>query len=385
MRIFGAALVAVFCIVSITSCELLTGEPRGFVAPVAEIERLVRAASEGDRAANTAMSDIFDDADFPAEPANRILLDSVALDGEKFLGVLVEFPEARHNRFAVYDADLRLMLVDRSLEGNLFLDAASFEEKAVFSVVERRVEKEYVIFRELNLYRVERDTAFRALTAALEYRQPKLVLSRRIDTVTAAGISSTVSAPPGLDFVAGDESFVYDPERAEYVNPENRLDSLIEDLAASYDPLKERSKPKGVESFSAYPPFNAEAKDVYFYAPKDWRRQNNARLSDALSKPARGVRYYERNGASLYVFTIPNGEKPSDYADAPFVESSEHEYRVALSEFVRRGANMVRYAALSRGGERRLAVIVAPPSTFDQRRSLYDYIIGSLRVEVSEQ
>jgi hypothetical protein len=193
MRIFGAALVAVFCIVSITSCELLTGEPRGFVAPVAEIERLVRAASEGDRAANTAMSDIFDDADFPAEPANRILLDSVALDGEKFLGVLVEFPEARHNRFAVYDADLRLMLVDRSLEGNLFLDAASFEEKAAFSVVERRVEKEYVIVRELNLYRVERDTAFRALTAALEYRQPKLVLSRRIDTVTAAGISSTVS------------------------------------------------------------------------------------------------------------------------------------------------------------------------------------------------
>jgi hypothetical protein len=369
-------------VVTSSSCDLISGGPRGFIKPASEIERLVRDAAEGDRAANEAMSELFDPADFPDEPINRISLDSVAFGGEKFLGVLVEFPDSRYNRFAVYDADLRLMLVDRSLEGNLFIDAASFEDKGAFSIVERRVEKEYLIHRDLRLYRVELDSAFLALNAALEYRQPTLVLARRVDTVTAEGISSTVTAPAGLDFVAGDESFVYDPERAQYVNPENRLDSLIEDLAASFDPLNERPKPKDAETFAIYPPFNAEASDVYFYAPKQWRKQNRARLSDELAKPARGARYYERGGASLYVFAIKSGERASDYADAPFVQSSEHEYRVASSEYVRRGSNMVRYVALSDGDAERFVVLVAPHTTFVQNRALYDYIVSSLRIQI---
>jgi hypothetical protein len=120
----------------------------------AYIERLVQAAIDSNISSNNELAGLIDYSLPLNKNYNSLKIDSIKINsGEVFYFVLLEHPNPVYNVFAVYDTSLSLLLLDKSLNGNLSAEAVTLSGKQFVKVNEGFISKDVLVLNRLSLYK----------------------------------------------------------------------------------------------------------------------------------------------------------------------------------------------------------------------------------------
>jgi hypothetical protein len=150
-----------------------------------KLRELIVRAMDRNREANIELKGLVDPELISRKDFNSLRIDSGLVKNKYYYSVLLEYFDPLLNRFAIYDDELRLYLIDKSLNGNLSAQWTAKENRNFVFVQERFLTKDVLSIDRLSIYEVY-DT-----TAGLIYRSiSKLVKDKDTSTQTIENISA---------------------------------------------------------------------------------------------------------------------------------------------------------------------------------------------------
>lgn len=151
----------------------------------AKLRELITQAMDNNREANIELKGLIDTDLISRKDFNSLRIDSGLVKNKYHYSVLLEYFDPLLNRFAIYDDELRLYLIDKSLNGNLSAQWTDKDNRNFVFVQERFLTKDVLSIDRLSIYEVY-DT-----TAGLVYRSiSKLVKDKDTSTQTIENISA---------------------------------------------------------------------------------------------------------------------------------------------------------------------------------------------------
>ena len=225
------------------SCTPKENKPAEKKINLAYIQSLVQSAVDSNAAANNELSGLIDYSLPLNKNYNSLKVDSIKLNfGEVYFFVLIEYPNPVYNRFAVYDVSLALLLLDKSLNGNLSAEAINLSGKQFIKVNEGFISKDVLVINRLSLYKPdssEVNLVFRIHTKLakpdIEYFQEIKELS---DNLIITKMSSSTDSPIS-DF---EDVFSYDGTLKKYKSEKEIFDLFVKKEIAEFEHDTEKSQ-----------------------------------------------------------------------------------------------------------------------------------------------
>jgi hypothetical protein len=212
----------------------------------AYIERLVQSAIDSSVAANNELAGLIDYSLPLNNNYNSLKVDSIKTNsGEVYYFVLLEHPNPVYNIFAVYDTSLTLLLLDKSLNGNLSAEAVTLSGKPFIKVNEGFISKDVLVLNRLSLYEPDSskiNLVFRTHTKLakpdIEYFQELKELN---DSLILTKMSSSADSPISN---LGDK-FSYDSTIKKYKSEKDTFDLFVIKEVAEFKHEAEKTQLTG--------------------------------------------------------------------------------------------------------------------------------------------
>lgn len=235
ISIFPALILSL----SFLCCNSNSNEVKHYAVNVKNINNIVQKALSGDAASNQVLSYIMDSS-FPVkDDYNKIRVDSVISNNQIFYFVLIENPNPAYNRFAVYDQEINLLLMDKSLNGELDFGTLEFDGTLYGRIVESFLSRDIIIKR-LSLYKFEDALVRLAFRTYTYFNSPNLLLTQEIGTFSKDTVITTMTIPKKIKEIASRDTFVYKPDDNMFLSSNNTFTELV------FNQLKNNSKNSGL-------------------------------------------------------------------------------------------------------------------------------------------
>lgn len=193
----------------------------------AKLRELITQAMDRNREASIELKGLVDPELISRKDFNSLRIDSGLVKNKYFYSVLLEYFDPVLNRFAIYDDELRLYLIDKSLNGNLSAQWTAKENRNFVFVQERFLTKDVLSIDRLSIYEVY-DT-----TAGLIYRSiSKLVKDKNISTQTIENISADfiitkISGITDSKSINQIDTFYFYASNREYLSSNNLFNNFV--------------------------------------------------------------------------------------------------------------------------------------------------------------
>lgn len=195
---------------------------------------LVVQAISGDKEANNALQGLVDQ-DLPVNTSyNAMLADSFKSNGQRYYYVMLEYSNPVYNRYAVYNSKFNLLLLDKSLNGDIAMDFFVKDDITFIKLAESFISKGALSIKRLSLYKVSQDNVKLAFRSFYSLNKPDAFFSQELGTISKDTIITEITVPESLSTAKVDK-FIYSPQKERYISENNYFDKIIKEQVKDFD------------------------------------------------------------------------------------------------------------------------------------------------------
>lgn len=215
-----------------------------------DFEQLVTDAIAGNQEANQKIHDLISINHRGKRNFNQIFVDELNAGSKIYFSVIIEYPDPRLNLFAIYDDDLNIYLVDKSLNGYLNSKWEVNGSKKYVFLQEQFLTKDVLSIDRFSVYELGDDTAWLVYRAPSRFVKNNILAYQRVETITDELILTKIT---GLGTKMTDlkvDTFYFNPDLKKYLSNNNLFENHVNSEINSFDTTltKPQLKPPLTES-----------------------------------------------------------------------------------------------------------------------------------------
>lgn len=359
------------------------------------LRAIVEKAINGDTAANKKLSYLAD-LNLPVKASyNSFTIDSLKIkSGKKYYLVLLNYPNPVYNRFAVYDSTLRLYLLDKSLNGNIYESVIDLNGQTIVKILEDFISKDVLTVNRLSLYRIDAGSTQMIFRTFTKLAEPKIEFDQKITEISTDRIKTEITSTKSSEINDKGDVFAYDYSTGKYNSPNNLFTGFVIDRIKNFNQKVE--KPEITDKKSMYASVGIDlnldtlkttgnTKDTRGYTltlTDNWKTLKNIAITDYLNKELKGTRYInEVLGASISIIMIPAQDSAEMYINYDLNKTTEGKYRVRYSDKITTRKEFVQFFEFSCGIKKYILILRASKFTYEKYKNDYQTIINSFTID----
>lgn len=193
----------------------------------AKLRELIAQAMDRNREANIALKGLVDTELTSRKDFNSLRIDSGLVNNKYYYSVLLEYFDPLLNRFAIYDDELRLYLVDKSLNGNISAQWTDKDNRHFVFVQERFLTKDVLSIDRLSIYEVYDTTAGLVYRSISRLVKDKHISTQTIENISADFIITKISGIAGSKSINQIDTFYFYASSKEYLSSNNLFNNFV--------------------------------------------------------------------------------------------------------------------------------------------------------------
>jgi len=217
-------------------CILFTGcskKPGSKKLPLTKkiLENTILRALEGNKTANDSLSNLINYA-LPMEPNyTELSIDSsLVKDARVIFTVLMTFENPIYNRFAIYNPNMELELIDKSLNGQIYKEKLFLNGTHYIKLTEDFLSKDIFNLTRISLYKVDStfvNLVFRTFSKLIDKGR---IYTQDITEITNDEIKTKLNSTVRTSIQNKNDSFTYSSLTKRYTSSKNLFSNYISDL-----------------------------------------------------------------------------------------------------------------------------------------------------------
>jgi hypothetical protein len=375
MKYLVIFLAAVFFV---SGCSVQVNQP----GPE-QIVNLVSDAAKGIASANDSLGGIIN----ASKPLQKVYVDTLSANGIKFFGVAAQYNDPEFNRFALYDQNLNLILLDKSLNGDFQLSSVEKGDFKYFNLQEKFYTNDSIQLRRISIYRGDTSGFSLAFRTFVFMKTRDTVFIQNLYEIERDIIRTNISAPlfSGLNNITEDYFYnrdkkIYDVRRSIYFD--DFVTDIVNSTVDNQNKFYSSFKIKPDRDFtSVFELTSGSTPEYYLTLNEDWKELRNKPGSAFLKKDLTGSKYInERLGSNIYVFKIPFYEDAEDYITVTLTNQVDGNYTVRYSEEIKSSEFIKKYLEYSCKTKKYLMILSAAKDTYTDYKQQYFEIINTFYI-----
>ncbi|MGE5410231.1 MAG: hypothetical protein ACM3MI_04660 [Clostridiales bacterium] len=193
-----------------------------------QLQKLVQQAVSGNKEANEKLS-LYDPGMIPLPQSFDVSkVDSFKIDKNKYYYSLLQFPDPSFNRLAVYDNTGRLLLLDKSLNGDISVVLEESDGMQFLKAVESFISKDALSIKRLSFYKLSPASVKLVFRSYYSLVAPNEIYSQDITSFLKDKIITKLTLPSSMaESSAKADTFNYDASFGKYISRNNYFDEII--------------------------------------------------------------------------------------------------------------------------------------------------------------
>ena len=191
-----------------------------------KIKNLITQAIDKDSSANIKLSNLVNFLT-DANKYNSATVDSLIADKDTVYFVLLENENPLYNRFAVYSSTLTPLLIDKSLNGNIFYKTLKTAGKNFIETDESYLSKDTLQLNRISLYLVDSSGVVLSFRTHTKFSEPGNNFTQDITEISDTLVQTKISGPKKSKINGETDNFVFDPSTKRYSSSQNLFDEFI--------------------------------------------------------------------------------------------------------------------------------------------------------------
>jgi len=199
------------------------------------LEQLITDAIAGNQEANQKIHDLISVKQRGDRNFNQIFIDELNTGLKTYYSVIIEYPDPRLNLFAIYDKNLNIYLIDKSLNGYLNSKWEENGSKKYVFVQEQFLTKDVLSVDRFSIYELGDDTAWLVYRAPSRFVKNNNLAYQRVETITDDLILTKII---GLGSKITDmkvDTFYFNPELKKYLSSNNLFENYVKSEINNFD------------------------------------------------------------------------------------------------------------------------------------------------------
>ena len=342
----------------------------------AKLRELVLQSLDGNYEANVKLKGFIDPEIIRRKDFNSIRIDSGYINKKYYYSVLLEYFDPLLNRFAIYDNQLRLCLIDKSLNGNLSAEWIAKENRNFVFVQEKFLTKDVLNIDRLSIYEVYDSTADLVYRSISKLVKDKMTSSQTIEKITTDFIVTKISGKSDLNVINKIDTFYFYSNSRKYLSSKNVFNNFVKQEINDFRWVI--TKPQiPAENFD-----NNALLEFYIDLNEEWVKVPNYNEDKLLKSSLTGIKYYnDQLKAAITVFEIPSGKTGEDYSLYPFSTSTGDSYKKRSTGNYTMDKNFNQLLEHSCGDKKYLLLFDSPKKIYDQNKRKLDTILNSFTID----
>lgn len=231
-------IIPLIVAILISGCQKTEDTATREKTDIGNITALVNRAIDRDSSANNKLGNLLDYPLTSDDKYNSVRIDSITDNSIIYYSVLLENTNPLLNRFAVYDSVLTPLIVDKSLNGNIYFDKITLNGRKLIKTDEAYLSKDTLLLNRMSLYSPV-SLVFRTHT---KFVKPGSEYFQDIIEISDTLIKTKISGPKRFSLNNIKDTFRYNPSEMKYLSEDNLFDEFIkkEIEVFEYTPVKKQ-------------------------------------------------------------------------------------------------------------------------------------------------
>ena len=191
------------------------------------LRELILQALNRDEEANVKLKGLIDEELISRIDFNSIRIDSGYVNKKYYYSVLLEYSDPLLNRFAIYDDQFGLYLIDKSLNGNLSAEWAEKENRLFVFLQERFLTKDVLDIDRLSIYEIYDTTAALIYRSISRFTKEKNTSTQTIENISSDFIATKISVNVHSTIINQTDTFYFNSVSRKYLSSINLFDDFV--------------------------------------------------------------------------------------------------------------------------------------------------------------
>ena len=391
-RIFSIILISV---ILVDGCSYFRRKPERMEMSVPALKILITQAINGNAKTDSSLSNLIN-LSLPVNGNyNNLEVGNIFTpSGKKYFTVLLAYPNPIYNRLAIYDSDLNLLLLDKSLNGYISQSIIKLKTREYLKVVEDFKSRNIFELNRVSLYQVTDSSVFLVFRDYTKLISPKNIFTQLISKISSDRILTDITSSKQSPILSKSDAFNYNYLERKFASTQNIFSNFVVDQIRSFkdtsgiqeitdfkSELESVGIDTGIDTLKTTA--NTISKDGFSLTLTDnWRTLKNIAITSFLKKEVKGTRYInETIGASISVIMIPVEDSTEMFVNYNLDKITAGKYRVRYSGKIELKKDFVQFFEYSCGTKKYLLILQASKYTYNEYKDVFQNIINSFAIE----
>jgi hypothetical protein len=343
-----------------------------------KLRALITKAISGDENSNAALKGLLSSKHFGKNDYNQLTIDGFKQNDKQYYSVILEYPDPTLNLFAIYDSELNLYLLDKSLNGNLSVEWATSGKRLFVFLQERFLTKDVLSLDRLSIYEVFDETAYLVYRSLSRFVEGNDVSNQTVELITKAFIVTKVR---GLKDKAIDnqaDTFYFNTNAKKYLSKWNLFNKYVKQQIKEYSWII--TKPQ-IPSDILEDGNTLTRQGYQISLGNDWEEIPSYKEDKLLLKSLVGTKFINRSlNTSITILEIPKGENAEKYSPYSFEKPTMGDYKIRATAMYDSGSNYSQIIEHSCSGKKFLLLFECPKTIYPEKKKIFDQIISSFTI-----
>jgi len=343
-----------------------------------DLESLIIQGISGDQDANVKLKGLLSSDHQGKVDYNHLSINQLQTKDETIFSVILEYSDPLLNRFAIYDDNLNLLLLDKSINGYLSSEWVQLADRKFIFLQESFLTKDVLEINRLSIYGIDDGSA------SMVYRSPSRFVEVRdtayqiVEAIDEDIIVTKIRGIKNIKFYDQRDTFYYNTNAKEYLSNKNKFQKFVNQAIEDF--IWVTTKPQIINE-------SKQTESVFIGVGfkitigNEWRNISNYKEERHLKKSLTGIKYInDSNGASFSVFEVPVGEDGNEYSHYKLTETQGGAYQIKTSVY-ELGDNYIQLFEHTCRGIKYLLLFECPKPVYLENRILFSDIINSFKID----
>jgi hypothetical protein len=342
------------------------------------VEKLITDAISGNPDANFKLQGLISENHIGKKDYNQLFIDEIKSGDKTYFSIILEYADPKFNLFAIYDDQLNLYLVDKSLNGYLNSKWIENDSKKFVFLQEQFLTKDVLSVERLSIYEIADKSA------QLVYREPSRFVKdnnlayQRVEKINDDYILTKLTGTGNILGEIKVDTFYFNSSSKKYISKKNLFGNYVDQEINNF--IWITTKPQLTEEFVAAE-IDTVTRDYKISLGREWEKNPKYIEDRLLKQPLKGVKYSNvSNGSSFIVVQIPRGEEGEKYCPYTLTETVNGNYRLRSSEVFETGNNYIQIFEHTCGGSKYFLLFECPKSIYLENGKKFADIINSFSI-----
>lgn len=351
---------------------------------VPEVRGFAFSAVKGDSAANAKLNNIIDSTFRLPVVFDYIKVDSIISEKGKYFLVLLSHKNPFYNRLALYDKDLKQLLLDKSLNGEIVLKHNITQSKLTIEATENFYSKDIIKITRHSIYEQVKNSFVLVFRTYSKLALPDKTYEQHITNYGNDSISTNIVST--IDGDIGNDVFFFNKELNRYVSESNTFEKIV--MTEVSDNVNQPINPQLMYDLTNKnqaeddPNYFLQNNHFLLNLPKNWTLFKNYSASENFKKPIVGFKYLcDSLNSSIFVAPLRAEDAAENFIDTKLSNKSKGKYKVVFSDTIEEGNFILQFYEFSCSNRKFLLLIQIDKANFKTSKKYFEDIINSFTID----